>query len=269
MNNLRLQFNSIEQPVDIVFDRNKNTEYFWNFIKSFAKPSDRIYYQLSRQETLDKFLHNANQAKKLFGFTWDLTRTNQENFNHWHRDIETFDPSQYPPWSQEKDNFFIDLHASLHAAESCNFSQPIYKRHIQIKWFADSIPWPEPPVFVLEHELQPGDIITDYPHVGKSPWVSLFNNDTENLLQSCRLPDACPPGFVIHLDCRVSEQTTRIRKQKLTEWYLKHIDQLEPMFSMDQMFRYFGEYRVGKLRNTDQIKLLKTQTLTSVVVDTL
>jgi hypothetical protein len=269
MTNLSLKFDSIEQPVDIMFDPTTNTEHFWNFIKSFAKPSDRIFYQLSHQETLDKFLHNANQAKQLFGFIWDLTKLNQENFNHWHRDIETFDLSQHTPWSQEKRDFFVDLHGSLHAVESCNLSQTSSRNNIQIKWFANSVPWPEPPVFVSDHELQPGDIITDYPHVGKSPWTSFQNNDIENLSQSCRLPDACPPGFVIVLNCRASEQTTRIRKQKLTEWYLKHIDQLGPMFSMDQMFSYFGEYRVGKLRNTDQIKLLKTQTLTSVVVDTL
>lgn len=266
MTNLSLKFDSIKQPVDIVFDRTTNTEYFWNFIKSLTRPSDRISYQQSAQETLDKFLHNANQAKKLFGFTWDLTSLNQKNFNHWHRDIETFDLSQHPPWSQEKGDFFIDLHSSLHAAEPRHHLQPICRNYIHIKWFADSIPWPEPPVFVLEHELQPGDIITDYPHVGKSPWASLISNDTENLLQSCKLPDACPPGFIIHLGGHANEQTTQIKKQKLIEWYLKHIGQLEPMFSMNQMLGYFGEYRVGKLRNMDQIKLLKTQTLNSVVV---
>jgi hypothetical protein len=263
---LRFKFDSIDDPVDILFESNTNADFFCNFLKSFNRPADRIYYQLTTKETIDKFLNHANKAKVLFGFDWDLDNLCQENYNLWHRDIETFDLSQHPPWSQEKGDFFIDLHQSLHNAEPCNLSSSTVRNRVQIKWFADSVPWPETPQFIAPHELESGDIVTDFPHVGKSPWVSCMNNDIENLSQSCRLPDACPPGFLILLQKSSNRQSTDMQKKKLVEWYYKNSNQLNSMFSIDEMLTYFGEYRIGKLKHVDQIPLLQTRTLSSVII---
>jgi hypothetical protein len=262
---LRFKFDSIDDTVDILFESNNNADFFCNFLKSFNRPADRIHYKLNAKETIDQFLNNAIKAKQ-FGFDWDINNLCKENYNLWHRDIETFDLSQHPPWSQEKGDFFIDLHQSLHRAESCHLSSNVARARVHLKWFADSVQWPEIPKFIATHELLPGDIITDFPHVGKTPWISCLHNDIENLRQSCRLPDACPPGFHIVLTQPLNMQVTDMQKKKLINWYHKNSNQLSSMFSIDEMLTYFGEYRIGKLKRLDQIPLLQTNILSSVVI---
>jgi hypothetical protein len=265
MSTLSLKFDGIDEIVEIELDSTVNAEFFKNYLLEFKKPADVIWYPKSLKENTDDFLNKAIRARELFKFNWDLDNLTQDNFNLWHRDIETFDLSKHPPWSQEKGDFFILLHNALHCAENqIGFSD---RDTIKIKWFAKSIPWPELPIFVPLSDLGIGDIITDYPHVGKSPWVSYQNNDTTNLTQSCRLPDACPPGFAIWLGTTVrNQQQIKNDQQKLINWYQQNIDQLGELFTQDQMLTYNGEHRVGQIKNIEQLSLLKTANLTSVSV---
>jgi hypothetical protein len=275
MSTLALKFDSINEIVEIELDSTVNAEFFKNYLLGFNRPADQLFYKQSAEQVLKDFLNKAHQAKELFNFEWDLTNLTQDNFNLWHRDIETFDLSKYPPWSQEKGDFFIALHTALHASETSvknNNSSFFSRTMIQIKWFSPSLPWPEIPNFKSSLDVTAGDIITDYPHVGKTPWLSYQQNDVTNLIQSCRLPDACPPGFLIWLtnhtitDTETKKKFQLEREQQLTIWYQQNIDQLEKLFTQDQMLTYDGEYCIGRLKNIDQLHLLQTFDLTSVSI---
>ena len=277
MSIISLKFDNIDEPVDIEFDSTVNAEFFKNYLLGFNRPADRIFPQFIGNN-LSTFLDKARRAIDMFKFDWDLTNISQDNFNKWHRDIETFDLSKHPPWSQEKGDFFIDLHTFLHAAEqeiSSNItSLPTVTRRdvIKIKWFEKSIPWPEiPPKFKSRLDIESGDIITDYPHVGKTPWFCYTQNDSENLKQWCRLPDACPPGFDImltgkRLNADFKRNLIQQRQQQLLEWYQQNINQVESLFTQDQMLAYDGVYCVGRLRNLEQASFLQTANLTSVSI---
>jgi hypothetical protein len=239
----------------------------------FNRPASEIFYTQPRGNSLSTFLSKARRAGEMFKFDWDLTNISQDNFNKWHRDIETFDLSKYPPWSQEKGDFFIELHTSLHAAEQdISSKKPFSTRSfIKIKWFENSIPWPEMPKFKSELDIEPGDIITDYPHVGKDPWTCYQQNDSANLKQCCRLPDACPPGFLIMLadkrpNAGIKRKLLQNRQQQLLEWYQQNINQVESLFTRDLMLAYDGVYCVGRLKNIEQASFLQTANLTSVSI---
>jgi hypothetical protein len=274
MSILALKFDSINEIVEIELDSTVNAEFFKNFLLGFNRPADQLFYQQSAEQVLKDFLDKAQRAKELFNFNWDLTNLTQDNFNLWHRDIETFDLSKYPPWSKEKGDFFVALHAALHAAENPmkNNNSSFSRMMVHIKWFAPSVPWPETPKFKSMLDITAGDIITDYPHVGKTPWTSFQQNDITNLQQSCRLPDACPPGLLIWLTShKITNTETKKkfqleREQQLTNWYQQHINQLEKLFTQDQMLAYDGEYCIGRLKNIDQLPLLQTFNLTSVSI---
>lgn len=275
MSIISLKFDNIDDLVDIEFYSTVNAEFFKNFLLGFNRPADEISYLQPRGKNLSAFLSKASRAIEIFKFDWDLTNLSQDNFNKWHRDIETFDLSKYPPWSQEKGDFFIDLHTSLHDAEQDidtsskhNFST---RGWVKIKWFEDSIPWPEIPKFKSVFDVNIGDIITDYPHVGKEPWICYKQNDLTNLKQCCRLPDACPPGFKImfngkKLNENIKRNLIQERQQQLLEWYRQNINQLECLFTQDQMLAYDGVYCVGQLKNIEQASFLQTANLTSVSI---
>lgn len=270
MREIFLKFNSIEQPVIIVPESGSYVEFFWNNLIRLQRPADRITYQKTYNEVLQDFLVLANQAKQVFGFDWDLSRIDQTSFNQWHRDIECFDLSQHPPWSQQKGDLFIDLHLSLHQAEQNDSSRASLDRKlIGIKWFEPSVPWTTVPEFELA--FCQGDVMADYPHVGKSPWISLLHKDVENLQQSCRLPDACPPGFNIHLvgvdesqRQQVAEKNKEEQYIRLSEWYDSNEAQLKSMFSKQQMLYYHGGVRVGRVKDLNQLSLIRCAELTGV-----
>ena len=273
MSIISLKFDNIDELVDIEFDSIVNAEFFKNYLLEFNRPADEIFYAQPCGNDLSTFLNKARCAIDMFKFDWDLTNLTQDNFNKWHRDIETFDLSKYPPWSQEKGDFFIGLHTYLHAAEQdISSKKPFSTRSfIKIKWFETSIPWPEIPKFKSELDIEPGDIITDYPHVGKNPWTCYKHNDSANLKQCCRLPDACPPGFLImltgkRLHANIKRTLLQNRQQQLLKWYQQNINQVESLFTQDQMLAYDGVYCIGRLRNIEQVSFLQTANLTSVSI---
>ena len=274
MSILALKFDGINEIVEIELDSTVNAEFFKNYLLGFNRPADQLFYTQPAEQVLKDFLNKAHRSKELFNFEWDLTNLTQDNFNLWHRDIETFDLSKYPPWSQEKGDFFIALHTALHAAETLvnNNNSTVSRTMIRIKWFESSLPWPEMPKFKSTLDIAAGDIITDYPHVGKTPWQSFQQNDITNLQQSCRLPDACPPGLLIWLtnytitDTETKKKIQLKREQQLINWYQQNINQLETLFTQDQMLTYDGGYCIGRLKNIDQLHLLQTFDLTSVSI---
>lgn len=273
MSSLLLEFGGVNQTIEIEFNNSANADFFVQNLRSFSRPADRITYAKSDQEVITDFLHRASQAKQLFKFEWNLDQLTQENFNLWHRDIETFDLEQHPPWSQEKGDLFCDLHTSLHQAESTlnntEIQNQVYQRHsVAVSWMAPSVSWPELPVFTPAQDIKAGDVYTLFPHVGKTAWSSCQQNDNQNLKQSCRLPDACPPGFVIHLTENqmpdwIRQKLKNEEIHKLKHWYNQNSDQLQEMFSIDQMLYYHGEYCIGRVKNIGSLELLRTAQLCS------
>ena len=276
MTKFLLKFDAFDEPVSVIFESSKNADFFQARLKSFARPADSIGLQRPYDQQLEDFLSKAQLAKELFDFNWNLDALTRENFNHWHRDIETFDLAKHPPYTKEKGDFFIALHSALHLVEERAIQkgqESNFKRtSCSIKWFEKSVPWPETPKFKSSLELQKGDIIVDFPHVGKSPWTSMQNNDVENLEQSCKLPDMCPPGFIIVMTDNSSTQSSNKTKliqqqqQQLIDWYQQNIDVLSKMFSQEEMLYYNGEYCIGRLENLAQLDLLQTASVKSVSI---
>jgi hypothetical protein len=100
--------------------------------------------------------------------------------------------------------------------------------------------------------------------VGKSPWMCLKTKDNSNLKQTCRLPDACPPGFFVLLE-NYGFQQDQMHTQ-LIQWYKDNEDQLKDLFTIEEMLAYSGEYKIGTILNKDQIPLLQKSNITRVSI---
>ncbi len=267
MHKLTLKFDTIQEPIEIDLEPTVNAIFFAKRLIAFARPADRIFYNKPVDQLLSEFFEKVLRAKQIFNLNWNLEDLNQQSFNSWHRDIETFDLSKYPPWSQEKGDFFIDLHHLMHKVEQifAGAYKNSERKHIQVKWFNSSVPWPCTPQMISENDLVAGDVYADYPHVGKDPWTCMIENDNQVLKQSCRLRDACPPGFFIvvgqpgKIDCET-------RKQQLTSWYHQHRDQLSDLFDLETMLAHDGYFKIGTISNKNQLSLLQTIYLNSVTI---
>jgi hypothetical protein len=273
MTTISLRCTPGDMLVDVDVEAIPNAEFFWQVIRDFGRASDEVALHPEQpRPTLERFLRNAERARELFGFQWDVTQFSQEDFNAWHKDIETFDLSRHPPWSQEKGDFFIELHNSLHAAEK--IKHLLDQTHIetrpflmQVRWHEHSRAWLEPARFCDDQNLERGDIIAGYPHVGKSPEWCMQDGDDINLAQTCRLPDACPCGFLINFETHWHTVADRDRRrQRLLEWYDKHADQLGMMFDREKMLQYHGFYRLGRIRDLSMLSELESGRIQAVEI---
>lgn len=255
---MKLHCDTIQDPIEIELETD-NAEFFANRIIGFSRPADFVEAMPVPNRTLLKnFLNLYKKAQATFNLDWDVNNLTQENFNNWHRFIETFDLSKYPPFSEEKGNLLHDLHLALHHAEDIdhsNLDNKVFPRTIMVKWFADSVPWPQP-VQMSVDDLEAGDIIADYPHVGKAPWVAMKHGEDKSVLeQACKLPDWCPPGMVIHLTSSLYGHKAMI--EDLKKWYDQNSDVLAHKFTKDEMLQYHGVYRLGRIKNPAQIEELR------------
>jgi len=273
MSSITLCFSPGGIRVDVEIEPMPNADFFWRGLHELHRESDEIAYHPAQPgHTRDRFLRNAVKARDLFGFDWDTTDLSQANFNAWHKDIETFDLSLHPPWSQDKGDFFIELHNSLHATEKIqhlltNVDRKVYPDQLQVRWHEPSRAWPAPAVFQDDANLERGDIIANYPHVGKKPEWCMLNGDDINLQQTCRLPDACAYGFLINFTTHWHTQRDRDqRRQRLLEWYDQHQDQLSGMFDRAQMLQYHGFYRLGRIRDLSMLPELESGEIQSVEI---
>jgi hypothetical protein len=151
----------------------------------------------------------------------------------------------------------------LHTVEGLKLFGPINRTSLlSISWFEHHKSWPVTPKF--DYQFTIGDVIVNYPHVGKSPWMCLKTKDNSNLKQTCRLPDACPPGFFVLLEnCRLQQDQMHTQ---LIQWYKDNEDQLKDLFTIEEMLAYSGEYKIGTILNKDQIPLLQKSNITQVSI---
>lgn len=265
---LRLQTDTLLDELHIDLPDTKNSD---QFLKILSALGDRPYQievmgGISADEAVDKFRNLARSAPKLFGKVWDTSHISQKNFNLWHKDIEYAEMAQLCDLHPKRMKLFLDLHRTLHTAETacnkvktrlCTYQEKQPVECINFKWFGPGASrWREWPKFVPNHEIEPGDVVGEYPFVGKLPEWCMNDDDITDLASTCKLPLGVAPAFNIVMCRRGTELEYLETKHRLRAWYLKHQQQLASMFSMEEMLSTFGVIKLGRVRNTGQLPIL-------------
>lgn len=264
---INLKFDSIDRVISIAVNNDQNSIAFADNINQYTAPADYInQHNQPRPSIVADFLIKAAKGNRLFNFNWNLNDLSQDNFNMMHRDIENFNLSDHST-DETASNFFVDLHEALHQAERA--VPKLYHRNgskfspdLQLKWFGPSHPWPTQPTFVRRSELVPGDVIADYPHVGKTPLNTMKNNDFSTLETMCKIPDAFPPSFHIILDNKLSVEEDNMLLDQLLTWYDTYSSRLNTRFTKEEMLLHYGEFKIGTI-SLDDADLLKNTLISS------
>lgn len=269
---LELKFKDITEHCLIKLENNLNSKFFLENLKLLDTIPDHVFLQgLSDHNLLiNSFKNLANTANTTFGFMWDLSVLSKENFNKWHKDIESFHWENHKPFSESKGKLIIDLHHAMHNIEYVsedNINELKLKiNHIQIKWYNKSKPWPQLPNFIGIDEVESGDIIADYGHVGKTPFQCWKGNDNTNLQLTCKLPTNYCPGFYIQLSSSETDWPKEKINFNLINWYLEHKSILSTMFSLETMLQYTGVHKLGTIENKSIVPKLQQLTSTNVEI---
>jgi len=264
---LKLHLDTALDPLHIEFTESNNSHQFLQLLSSHAPVPDQIEIMggKSAQQAMDEFLAVAKTAPKLFGHAWDLDHPTQENFNLWHKDIEyiTQDQISTGRHRQKRMDLFLKLHRTLHTAENAlvgfrkrvfRYDEPQPLMFYNFKWLGPGQPrWRDWPDFSPQYLIQRGDVVAEFPVIGKSPEWCMNDGDNLDLASTCRLPLAVAPAFNIVITPQGHERDYLQQRSRLRRWYAKHRDQLEPMFTEQELLSTMGVMKLGRVKNLQEL----------------
>lgn len=207
--------------------------------------------------------------------------SNQIVFNQMHRDVEVkAGINKYEGLKDEQRLLVDELHWCLHSLESPDAPKDYTFRPrdiIQITYRGELVRPEMPKDTVFTREIHPGEIMLDFPYVGKEPLYCLMHNDNDMLEQACKIIEHISFSWKMHLPPFSVTQWAggaywpKNVDQELTAWYHQHQDRLDQMgYSVDLMLARAGFCTIGRIdditkldyvRNTPVIKLTNYELL--------
>jgi hypothetical protein len=200
---------------------------------------------------------------------------NQVIFNQMHRDVEVkAGINNYEGLADHQRLLVDELHWCLHSLESPDAPKDYQfkpRDMFQITYRGELVRPEMPKDTVFKRELHPGEIMLDFPYVGKEPLYCMMHNDNDMLEQACKIIEHISFSWKMHLPMHVATQWAagpywpKNYDQEMTTWYRQHQDRLDQMgYSVELMLARSGFCPIGKIddlskltymRNTPVIKL--------------
>ena len=195
--------------------------------------------------------------------------SNQRNFNLMHKDLEVVAGLQAYSGLNETQKMLVDeMHCCLHTLESD--SAPLDYKFDGRFWLnfqyrfnvPDKQPMPEPVKF--KRRLEPGEVMLDYPYVGKEPIFCMIHKDDSILTQTCKMIDRISVTWKLHLAERPATQWgwdpwPKDIDAELTDWYYEHEADMQALdYSLEKIINHTGFCPVGRIDDLSKMKYLRT-----------
>jgi hypothetical protein len=251
--------------------------HYQNNVESYGTPSLMDHSRF----TIKYFEELIEKARDIPGFSWqqyDIKPgmenyiNNQRQFNSMHRDLEVWAGiNKYAGLSVPQQTLLNELHCCLHTLETPNVKHRYEFRgrdFLQIRHDIEKTLTRMPDKTKFERVVFQGQIVLEYPYVGKEPMACLLHNDNSELEQSCRVIDHVSLGWKMNVSR--GEQTHWLPRtfpenidQALTEWYYTNQKSLDNLgYDLDLILSRSGWAVVGQIRDVRQLGYLrKTQYL--------
>jgi hypothetical protein len=193
---------------------------------------------------------------------------NQVIFNQMHRDVEVKAGINKYEGLEDHQRLLVDeLHWCLHSLESedAQLDYQFKPRDIVQLTYRGELQRPEMPKdTVFSRVLYPGEIMLDFPYVGKEPLYCMMHNDNDMLEQACKIIEHISFSWKLNLSRKPSTQWAGGTWPKdidaaLTSWYMQHKEQLDNMgYSVELMLARSGFCPVGIIDDISKLEYIRT-----------
>jgi hypothetical protein len=240
-------------------------------VRSFPILTDFTKYTINYFITLVEEANNTNtinwsQYNILPGA--EHYEDNQLQFNSMHKDLEVVAGiNNYAGLDNKQKKLVDELHCCLHNLETAEapldykFTGRCFANiSYYIKGPTDNH-MPEPVKFT--RVIQPGEIMLDYPYVGKDPFFCMMHNDNSMLKQTCKMIDRVSLNWKLHLN---SHAGTRWGPSpwpgnvdaSLTKWFYANQSDLDTLgYSLQKILDHTGFCIPGKIDDLSKLEYLK------------
>lgn len=226
--------------------------------------------------TISYFNRLVQQAQEVPGIDWYKYNIlpgehnyhhNQQQFNDMHRDLEVLAGiNNYQGLTNSQKSLMNELHCCLHTLETPAAKYMYEFRGRDFMQFKHDIAMTMsriPQGTRFDRVIHQGQVILDYPYVGKEPMACLMHQDNTILQQSCRVVDHISAGWKTNVS--TAEQKNWLPVQfpedidsSLTSWYYDNIVDMNALgYDLDLVLARSGWPIVGQIRDMRKIKYLR------------
>ena len=241
-----------DRSVPIITDFTKYTiNYFITLIDQAAKTN-----------TLDWSAYNIQAGTEFY-------EANQAQFNLMHKDLEVVAGiHKYAGLDQSQMKLVDELHCCLHSLETSEapLDYKFTERHLaSMHYFLNPLEdnqIPEPVKF--SRVIRPGEIMLDYPYVGKEPFSCMSHHDNSKLQQTCKMIDRISYNWIMHLGDTDNTRWyppphTDNVDEALTEWYYLNRADMDALgYSLQKILDHTGFCIVGRIDNLSKLEYMRT-----------
>ena len=270
----------INQAVDFnidIYDTPIGEQFFNQHVEITKQDSVRSIPVLtdSTKYTISYFIELVKEANKTSTIDWSQYtirpgvkhyKANQLQFNLMHKDIEVVAGiNKYAGLDDAQKKLVDELHCCLHNLETANAPlnyKFLGRTYANFSYFINGPKnnhMPEPVKFA--RAIQPGEIMLDYPYVGKEPFFCMIHHDNSMLLQTCKMIDRIGLNWKLRLNTFISRSWgpgPQYVDAALTDWfYANQSDMTTLGYSLQQILDHTGFCIPGKIDDLSKLEYLR------------
>ena len=230
--------------------------------------------------TINYFITLIDQAARTNTLNWsayniqagaEFYEANQVQFNSMHKDLEVLAGiHKYAGLDDSQMQLVDELHCCLHSLETSEapLDYKFTERHLaNMSYFmnrGEDDQMPEPVKF--SRVICPGEIMLEYPYVGKEPFSCMAHHDNSKLQQTCKMIDRISYNWKMHLG---DYNNTRWYPppapapdnvdEALTKWYYLNQADMDALgYSLQKILDHTGFCIVGRIDNLSKLEYMRT-----------
>jgi hypothetical protein len=246
-NNIIVKFK--DQPELIVALDDNPTVRNWidlfqsNYNKEFPIFRDQKKYNLSYLNVL------VAEANEKLGWSFDREILEEEHTVILHKYVERDLALGFKNIPEELDNLYHELHCCLHMVERQGFKEIKRRTDLQVEWFNDD-------GFALDESfrqiipIQFGDVRLQNPFVGHIPLQIYSQNDSHNIIQTCKFHDFVRPGFFIN----TQNYDGKLSLSDYIDWWKTNAPDFIELHGLEKILRYTGNPVIGHVTNLNDLE---------------
>jgi hypothetical protein len=191
--------------------------------------------------TLDYFSILAQRAQYELGWNWIKPHYDLSITTRLHKDIEQYLAQGFKNIPEEHDELLHELHFCLHAIESGS------KRNnwLQIEWYNDCGFEIDADEYPAKLNLDFGDLRLQNPYVGHHPLHLYQQQDSINIMQTCRFHNFVKPG----MNLVINPEKNLLDINKYLNWFQTYSPNFLQQHSEEILLKFTGHPVIGCVVN--------------------
>ena len=231
----------------------------------------------STKYNINYFIDQISQANSIRALDWtkyhiqdgiENYHSNQLQFNKMHKDLEVVAGiHKYAGLNEEQKTLIDDMHCCLHSLETSQAPLDYHfdsRSYILFNYYVgyNLNSMPEPVKF--KRSIAPGEVMLDYPYVGKEPIFCMIHNDNSILQQTCKMIDKVSVSWKLHVGNEVGQKWgpdpwPKDVDAELTAWYYKNKTDLDALgYDLKKIINHTGFCTIGRIDNLSVLDYLQT-----------